>query len=152
MANPKTKALGLATPSAVGAPPGKGPSTKASTPYSTADGRPKVTDAQDAGGADFVANPRGSPQPGGERDVVRESRPQRLTGGQPSAAADVAAHSRPQTPTTAAQRLGGAQNLPVDGSRPHVVPTRTPAWRMGAGSVDDAGRPVGGRPFKNLKG
>jgi hypothetical protein len=145
----KTKDYGLSTPSAVGAPRGQadgGPparsSQTASTPFSTADGRPQVTDGASAQGFDPLVSPRGNPQPGGDRDMVSESRPQRRATVGPMPIPDYLG-DRTQTPTTAAQRLGGAsgeQNLPIVGDV-HAPPVTAPPWRPACGSVGNDRRP-----------
>jgi hypothetical protein len=130
--------------SPVGAPPKGGPSSTASTPFSTSDGRAKVTDGASAKGFDPLKNPRGNPQPGGQRNVVTESRSQRQPSGKaPPVASDAAAQSRRQQPTTPQARLGGQQNMPVDGSPADSLPMNlTPAYRRDtAGSVGATHKP-----------
>lgn len=115
------------------------PADKASTPVVTRDGSPKIKDG--SGAANFVRDPRGSnPTSAGSRDFVRENGPPRGTGGQPPASSDVTAGMRRQTPTTAAQRLGGEKNLPQNGQVDVPVPNAS-AWRQGAGSIGNDRRP-----------
>jgi hypothetical protein len=60
----------------------------------------------------------------------------------------IARGNRGQTPGTAAQRLGGAKNLPADGSRIDQPQASAPSWRAGTGSISPTGAPMGNKPFK----
>src|ERR1700722_14911564 len=50
--------------------------SKASTPFSTVDGKPQGQGTTGSGGHDFLTDPKGTPTGGGGRDFTKENRTQ----------------------------------------------------------------------------
>jgi len=147
MARSKIKAFGIPV-SPVGAPePAKGGSggTASTLPFATADGRTKQPAKEGNGGNDFMRNPRGTPAPGGGHDFVQDNGPPQQPPTRGPMPVPVYMQSRPQTMGTIAQRLGGSQSLPIDGSKADE-PAPAPASRAGFDAIGDTPK-----PFRNLK-
>lgn len=130
------------------APPrGTVPASKASTPFSTSGGAPKVTDASGSRGWDFQQDPTGSENVNKEptRDYVSTSgRPQQQPPARQQPPADpIARANRAQQPTSPAQRLGGAggSNMPSDGVTHGIPVEAVPSYRRGTGSAGNERRP-----------
>jgi hypothetical protein len=147
MARSKIKQFGIPV-SPVGAPePPKGSSggTASTLPFATANGRTKAPATTGTGGNDFVRNPAGNPAPGGGHDFVQDNGPPQQPPTRGPMPVPVFVQSRPQTMGTIAQRLGGSQSLPTDGSAADE-PGPMPVSRAGFDAAGDTPS-----PFKNLR-
>jgi hypothetical protein len=126
---------------------GRVPANKASTPFSTASGSPspQTNDGKDSQGLDFLQDPTGhGSKDGAAKDFVNDSNRPQPVHVNPQAPQDpLSRANRAQTPGSAAQRLGGAQNIVSDGMT-HGVPTVAPPSRVGSGNSHV--------PFKNMRG
>jgi hypothetical protein len=123
---------------------GNVPADKASTPFSSRDGRPAGQGQTTDKGTDFLQNASGQSTPAGARDFAGESPPQKEADQEETAPAYVgpADRSHAQRPGTAAQRVA-PQSIPEGGPGVRNVPS---VARSGTGSVGS-----GARPFKNLR-
>ena len=109
-----------------------------STPFSTADGRPKVTDAAGSPGLDVQREPSGHGDRTPPADRM-QSRPQpQPPATMPTPTDPMARANRSQgAPRSASERVNPA-SIPAGGT--HFAPT-APAYRAGTGSVGNAQRP-----------
>jgi hypothetical protein len=149
MARSRIKAFGIPV-SPVGAPESPkgngGGGTVDGLPFATAEGRTRAPAKEGTGGNNFVANARGNPAPGGGHDFTQDNGPSQPAPTRGPMPVPIFMQSRPQVMGTIAQRLGGSQSLPIDGSRADE-PGPKPVSRAGFDAVGSTPS-----PFKNLRG
>ncbi len=110
-----------------------------STPFATATGQPKVTDAAQSRGLDVQREPTGHGDRTPPQDHMQSRVQTQPPGSMPTPTDPLVRGNRPQVAPIAASQRVDQRSIPADGQT-HYAPT-APPHRAGIGSVGDARRP-----------